>query len=212
MRSWNHEATLLRLVIGATALVVSSEASSQVGSRTGRWEGQIGVLVPIGKSFSSPDVVARLQPTLSVSLGARMGETRSAWGARGQLAIATGHRITPTSQCGVSCTVSSGREGVVAVGMIENRVLGQPSGPRLRFGAGVRALLYPGLGSSCSPGDRPCSTLRTLSERSVRPAGAVGVTLPLGGLLDLDASTVVSRLDGGRQVDLFLSGGRRFGK
>ena len=192
----------------------AANANAQsTASDSGRWEAQLGVVMPLMTTVSTVEVKARLLPTVGVAIATRVGGIRSPWMVRGQFALLTGYAVTPGASCGSQCIKASGRQGTIATALVERGLTRSArERPELRAGLGVRTLFFPGLGSNCSPGDRPCVVIIELSTPSVRPAATLAAYLPIGSAFSVSASSVISQLHGRGQVDLFVSAGRRFGQ
>ena len=202
---------LLRLLLSLCS-AFAIEARAQSGPVS--WSGSVGVFLALKDQSPVPDVRALLQPTAAVSLSATFGGASGVWRARGLLAVPTGFKVTPKASCGPFCTEPSGRDGAVLFGIVDRlyRVRNGERPVMIRAGAGFRSQIFPGLGSTCDPGDTACTTAIDLSTRSFGPALQVGVMSALGRAWRVDLGTSISRNSGRTQVELSLMADRRLSR
>lgn len=159
-------------------MAVTTQLEAQSNAVT--WSGGIGAFIALNDLVSTSEVRARLQPTGAVSAAASFGEAKL-WRAHTSIALFTGFRVSPEEPCSPFCAETSSRWGAVAYATAERPLfLGRERQIAVRTGVGIRALLFPSLGSSCDARDTPCSVESELSKRTYAPAFQAGVVRALG--------------------------------
>lgn len=195
--------------LGLWCCIAASPAKAQ--SDAVMWSGGVGGFVALNDLVSTSEVRARLQPTGVVSVAAAFGDAKL-WRAHALIALFTGFRVTPEGSCDPVCAETSSRSGAVAYGTVERLLFpGGNSGLAFRTGVGIRALLFPSLGSNCDPRDTPCFTERDLSKRTYAPVLQVGVIRAIGNNWGIDLGASVYRAQGRTNVELQLMTERPFG-